>query len=67
VSANTGTYTVKGNTLTRVALAAKVVTAMSGQPVTYDFKIDGNTLLLTLKSAAGLPASETRTRLTRVE
>jgi len=36
-------------------------------PNVSQFKIDGKTLTLVNKSAAGQPASETRTTLTRVE
>jgi hypothetical protein len=36
-------------------------------PAVAQFKIDGNTLTLVSKSAAGQPASETTTTLTRVE
>jgi hypothetical protein len=32
-----------------------------------EFKLDGNTLWVTTKSEAGQPASETRTKLKRIE
>jgi hypothetical protein len=34
---------------------------------TREFKIEGNTLILIQKSPAGQPASQTTTRLTRIE
>lgn len=68
-TANSGTYEVKGNTLTTKPLVAKNpgVMAPQGTGQTREFKIDGKTLTLIQKSAAGQPASETRTKLTRVE
>ena len=68
VAANSGTYEIKGATLTRRALVAKNVEVMTTAPPNVsDFKIQGNTLTLMNKSAAGQPASETRLTLTRVE
>lgn len=66
-TANSGTYEVKGTTLTTRPLAAKNVNAMTGTGQAREFKIDGKTLTLVQKSAAGQPVSETRTKLTRVE
>lgn len=68
-TANSGTYEVKGSTLTTKPLVAKNpgVMAPQGTGQTREFKIDGKTLTLIQKSAAGQPASETRTKLTRVE
>lgn len=66
-TANAGTYEVKGNTLTTRAIVAKNPSVMGGEGQTREFKIDGKTLTLIQKSAAGQPASETRTVLTRVE
>jgi hypothetical protein len=65
-TANSGTYQVKGNTLTTTPLVAKNPGVM-GTPATREFTIDGKTLTLIQKSAAGQPASETRTKLTRLE
>jgi hypothetical protein len=65
-TANAGTYQVKGSTLTRKALTAKNE-AVIGTEFVADFKLEGNTLWLVTKSAAGAPASETRTKLTRVQ
>ena len=68
VAANSGTYEIKGTTLTRRASVAKNVTVMTTAPPNVaEFKIQGNTLVLTNKSAAGQPVSETRLTLTRVE
>lgn len=67
-TANAGTYEVKGTTLTRRALVAKNEAVMTtNPPVVSEFKLEGNTLWLTTKSAPGQPASENRTRLTRVQ
>jgi hypothetical protein len=66
-TANSGTYEVKGNTFTTKPLVAKNPSVMGGPGQTREFKIDGKTLTLIQKSAAGQPGSETRTTLTRVE
>lgn len=66
-TANSGTYEIKSNTLTTRPIVAKNETVMAGPAQTREFKLEGNTLWLTTRSAAGQPASETRTRLTRVE
>jgi hypothetical protein len=66
-SANSGTYEVKGTTLTRRPLVAKNVNVMTGPPVVAESRLEGNTLTLTAQSASGQPVSETRTTLTRVE
>ena len=65
-TANSGTYQVSGSTLTTRPLVAKNPGVM-GATQTREFKIDGNTLTLIQKSATGQPASETRTKLTRLE
>ena len=65
-TANSGTYQVNGTTLTTRPLVAKNPGVMGGTQ-TREFKIEGTTLTLIQKSAAGQPASETRTKLTRVE
>lgn len=66
--ANTGTYEIKGTTLTRRPVVAKVEAVMTTDPpITQEFKLEGNTLWLITKSAAGQPASETRMKLMRVE
>lgn len=65
-TANSGTYQVSGNTLTTKPVVAKSFVAMR-TTATREFKVDGNTLTLIQKSAAGQPASQTTTRLTRIE
>ena len=66
-TANSGTFDTKGSTLTRHLLVAKNVAVMNATtPTVHEFKIEGNTLTLVQKSAAGQPASETRTKLMRV-
>jgi len=66
-TANSGTFETKGNTLTRRPLVAKTVGVMNAKnPQVHEFKVEGNTLSLVQKSAAGQPTSETRTKLTRV-
>ena len=66
-SANAGTYDVKGTTITRRPLVAKNPAVMTtSPPIVQEFKLDGDTLWLISKSAAGRPASETRTKLVRV-
>jgi len=67
VTANSGTYQVSGTTVTTQPLVAKSPSVMAGPPATWDFRIEGKTLTLTQKSAAGPPASETRVMLMRVE
>ena len=48
--ADAGTYEVKGTTVTTQGVASKDPEDMQpGKPHIFDFKIDGNTLLLTLK------------------
>jgi hypothetical protein len=67
-TAQAGTYEVTGTTLTRRPLVAKNVTAMAADVANrQEFKLEGRTLWLITKSAAGQPASETRTKLTRVQ
>lgn len=65
-TANSGTYQVTGSTLTTSPMVAKNPGVMGGTQ-TREFRIDGNTLTLIQKSAAGQPAGETRTKLTRLE
>jgi hypothetical protein len=66
-TANSGTYQVSGGTLTTRPLVAKNPGVMAGPAATRAFRIEGNTLTLIQKSAAGQPVGETTTRLTRVE
>jgi hypothetical protein len=76
---NTGTYEVSGTTLTIRPMVARFPNCMGGAFMRYQFRVDGNTLSLTQKSAdvncridqravpSSAPASETRWKLTRVE
>jgi hypothetical protein len=66
-TANSGTYTIKGSTLSTKPLVAKNEGVMQGAGQTREFKVEGNTLWLIAKPAAGQPGAETRTKLTRVE
>ena len=66
-TANSGTYQVSGSTLTTRPLVAKNPGVMTGPAATRQFRIEGNTLTLVQKSAAGQPGSETTIRLTRAE
>jgi len=65
-TANTGTYQLSGTTLTTHPVVAKAPGFM-GTTQIREFKIEGNTLTLIDKSAAGQPVSQTTTRLTRIE
>jgi hypothetical protein len=51
-TANSGTYTVKGSTLTTKPLVAKNEGVMQGAGQTREFKIEGTTLWLIAKPAA---------------
>ena len=64
--ANTGTYEVKGTTLTTHPIVAKNPATM-GTTTLREFKIEGKTLILTQTSSVGQPARLTTTRLTRIE
>jgi hypothetical protein len=67
-TANAGTYEVKGTTLIRRPLVAKNETVMAkNSSLESEFTLEGNTLRVTTKAAAGQPAGETRIKLTRVE
>jgi hypothetical protein len=66
-TANSGTYTIKGSTLTTRPLVAKNEGVMQGAPQTREFKVEGTTLWLISRPVAGQTAAETRIRLTRVE
>ena len=65
-TANSGTYQTSGTTLTTRPMVAKNPGVM-GTTATREFKIEGSTLTLIQKSAAGQPASQTTTKLTRLE
>jgi len=65
-TANTGTFEVKGTTLTRRILVAKNVSVMSATtPNVQEFKLEGETLWLT-GPAPGDPKSQARFKLTRI-
>ena len=64
-NASSGTYEIKGTTLTTKPMVAKNESVMVGPGMTYTFKLDGNTLWLTQKSQDG--KTTTQTRLTRLE
>jgi hypothetical protein len=67
VTAQGGTFEIKGTTLIRHPSVAKNVSVMTTDgPISQQFKRSGNSLLLISKSAAG-PSSETTTTLTRVK
>lgn len=65
-TANSGTYSVKGNTLTTRPLIAKNQYVI-GTSADREFKIEGTSLWLIQRPAAGDKGPETRVRLTRVE
>ncbi|HJU44185.1 MAG TPA: hypothetical protein VJ691_15265 [Vicinamibacterales bacterium] len=67
LTANAGTFEVKGTTLTRRLMVAKNVAPMAptANPVVQEFKIDGSTLTLTGPSG-GDPKTQIRYTLTRV-
>lgn len=66
LTANSGTFEVKGSTLSRRLLVAKNVGAMSATaPQEQQFKLEGDTLWLT-GPAPGNQKGEIRYRLTRV-
>lgn len=67
LTANSGTYQLKGNTLITRPLVAKNPSVMAGPAVTREFKIEGNTLTLVLKGGSGQQAFQETTRLTRIE
>lgn len=68
ITANGGTFEIKGKMLTRRPFIAKNVSVMTSTTpvVPQEFRVSGNTLWLISKSAPGQPPAETRTRLTRV-
>ena len=66
-TANSGTCEIKGATLTRRPIVAKNEAVMTGPSVTEDVQMEGDSLWLIAKSAPGQPASETRTKLTRLK
>ncbi len=68
LTANAGVYDVKGTTLTmRPSVAKNVAVMTTDGPIVQEFRLNGNSLVLISKSAAGQPASERRTTLARVK
>jgi hypothetical protein len=65
-AANSGTYEIKGSTLSTRPIVAKSVNLMTRQtPITWEFKLEGpNTLWLI---PTGQSATEPRVRLTKLE
>jgi hypothetical protein len=66
-TANSGTYTISGSTLTTKPIVAKNEGVMQGTGQTREFKLEGKTLWLIAKPPGGQAGAETRTKLTRVE
>ena len=66
-TANSGTYTVKGTTLTTRPIVAKNEGVMKGPAQTREFKMEGAALWLITKGGPPGPNTETRVKLTRVE
>jgi hypothetical protein len=78
-TANTGTYDVSGSTISIRPLVARSPIFMNGGSSKYEFRVEGNNLWLTEKSAdmryrigqqvvpPSRPPSETRLKLVRVE
>jgi hypothetical protein len=65
--ANSGTYEIKGSTLIRHPIVAKSAEVMNSQdPLTNEFKIDGNNTLF-LNPTPDHAATEPRAKLKRVE
>lgn len=67
LTAQAGTYEIKGTMMTRRPIVAKNVSVMTGPAIVSEVRLEGSTLWLTTKSTAGAPASETRVKLTRVQ
>jgi hypothetical protein len=68
LTAQGGTYQFNGTTLTRRPTVAKNVAVMTtNPPIVQQARVEGNKLTLVQKSAAGQPANETTTVLTRVD
>ena len=63
--ANSGTYEVSGTTLTVRPLVAKVPNAMSDNSFTYTYRVEGDTLRLTLSAAWAPEGGEIRYTLAR--
>jgi len=64
--ANSGTYEVSGSTITMQPIVAKNPNFMAGESLSYTFRVEGDTLWLTL-SLPWDPDSENNFTLTRLE
>jgi hypothetical protein len=67
VIAQSGTYEVHGTTLIQHRLISKDPASMNTDGGPIEFKIEGNTLMQTTKSAPGQPVSETHRTYIRLE
>jgi len=67
VLAQSGTYTVKGNVLVQHRLISKDPASMNTEGGPIEFKIEGDKMIQTTKSAPGQPASETHRTYVRLE
>ena len=67
IGAQAGTYTLKGDKLTRTPIVAKNVGAVTAGAFESDAKLTGDTLVLTTKAAPGQPARVQTITLTRVK
>lgn len=66
--ANSGTYEITGATFTTHVIVARGPNFMVNGTQTYDFKVEGKTLTISLKSAGGQPAQNPgSTKLMKVE
>jgi hypothetical protein len=67
LTAQAGTYELKGKTLTRLPTVAKNVSVIGPEgKAESEIKLTGNTLVMISKAPAGQPAREQRLTLTRV-
>jgi hypothetical protein len=68
LTAQAGTYEIKGATLTRLPTVAKNVSVIGPEGKSEsEIKLAGNTLVMISKAPAGQPAREQRLTLTRVK
>jgi hypothetical protein len=65
--AASGTYVLSGPTLTLRATLHKNPNEMTGTPLTYTVKMEGDTLRMTIANPPFAPGRERRTTLARVE
>jgi hypothetical protein len=67
IVASSGTYSLKGTTLTMTAILHKNPNEMTGEPLTYSVEIESNRLRMTVANPPFAPGRERRTLLTRIE